>query len=191
MVNVLLVKCILFVIYFWLRAWFLHIKESREYYLYVWGIKYRCSGCSYRSKSEPNYNVSAFNIINEFENRPDNLHSLWSADFSSSYVSKKTDDVPVEPDKIRSCSVSASNIDDVKVNPDIIVLRNELGETRKRSQTYVICFHKVFKLKNQKNIIWNFYSYICPGRMRMNRNRTTRVKKMDMKRLKVWRWHFM
>ena len=40
-------------------------------------------------------NVFASNIIDKYENRPDDLHSLCLADFASNYVSKKSDDVPV------------------------------------------------------------------------------------------------
>ena len=55
------------------------------------------------------------------------------ADFASSYVSKKADDLPIEPDEIKSYIVPVSNINDVKINPNIIVLKNELGEMWKRS----------------------------------------------------------
>ena len=68
------------------------------------------------------------------------------ADFAPSYVSKKVDDFPIEP--VKSYTVLLSNINDVKLNPDIIVLKNELGEMRKRSQPCVIRFHKVSKLEN-------------------------------------------
>ena len=40
-------------------------------------------------------NLFASNIIDKYENRPDDLHSLCLADFASNYVSKKSDDVPV------------------------------------------------------------------------------------------------
>ena len=40
-------------------------------------------------------NVFASNIIDKYENRPDDLHSLCLADFASNYVSKKSDDVLV------------------------------------------------------------------------------------------------
>ena len=45
------------------------------------------------------------------------------ADFASSYVSKKTDDLPKEPDEIKSYTVPVSNIDDVKLDPNIVVLK--------------------------------------------------------------------
>ena len=48
------------------------------------------------------------------------------------YVSKKADDLPIEPDEIKKYSVSVSNINDVKLNPNIIVLKNKLGEFQKR-----------------------------------------------------------
>ena len=52
------------------------------------------------------------------------------ADFECSYVHKNTDDLPIEPDEIKSFIVPLSNIDDVKLNTSIIVLKNELGECR-------------------------------------------------------------
>ena len=54
------------------------------------------------------------------------------ADFTSSYISKKADDLPIKPDEIRSSTVPVSNINDVKLNLSTIVLKNELGETWKR-----------------------------------------------------------
>ena len=43
-------------------------------------------------------NVLESSNIDKCENRTDNLHSMCSADFASSYVSKKADDVLIEPD---------------------------------------------------------------------------------------------
>ena len=93
-------------------------------------------------------NVFACNIIDKYENRPDNLHSMCLADFASSYVSKKVDDLSIALDEIKSYTVPVSNVNDVKLNPNIFVLKNELGEMRKRSRPCVIRFHKVSKLKN-------------------------------------------
>ena len=49
------------------------------------------------------------------------------ADFASSYVSKKVDDLSIALDEIKSYTVPVSNINDVKLNPNIIVSKNELG----------------------------------------------------------------
>ena len=49
-------------------------------------------------------NVFASNIIDKRENQPDNLHSMCLADFASSYVTKKADDLPIEPDEIKTAS---------------------------------------------------------------------------------------
>ena len=58
-------------------------------------------------------NVFASNIIDKYKNRPYNLHSMCLADFISSYVSKKADDLPIEPDEIKSYINPVSNINDV------------------------------------------------------------------------------
>ena len=60
------------------------------------------------------------------------------ADFVSSYVSKKADDLPIDPEEMNSYTVSVSNINDVKLNSNIIVLKNELGVMRKHSSFPVI-----------------------------------------------------
>ena len=73
-------------------------------------------------------NVFASNIIDKYESRPDNLHSMYLADFTFNYVSKKADHLPKDPDEIKSYTVPVSNIDDFKLNLSIIVLRNELDE---------------------------------------------------------------
>ena len=72
-------------------------------------------------------NAFASNIIDKYEHRPDNLHSMCLVDFVSSYVIKKVDDLPVELDEIKNHTVPVSNIDYVKLNPNIIVLTNEFG----------------------------------------------------------------
>ena len=66
-------------------------------------------------------NVFASNITDKYENQSDILHSMCLADFASSYVTKKTDDLPVESDEIKSYIVPVSNINDIKLNPNIIV----------------------------------------------------------------------
>ena len=88
-------------------------------------------------------NVFVSNIFDKYENQPDNLHSVCLADFASSYISKKVDNLSIEPDEIKSCTVSVSNVNDVKLNPNIIVVKNEPGKMQKRSQPCVIRFHKV------------------------------------------------
>ena len=92
-------------------------------------------------------NVFASNIFDKYENQPDNLHSVCLAGFASSYISKKVDNLSIEPDEIKSCTVSVSNVNDVKLNPNIIVVKNEPGKMRKRSQPCVIRFHKVSNWK--------------------------------------------
>ena len=47
-------------------------------------------------------NVFASNIIDKYEDGPDDLHFLCSTDFASNYVRKKSGDVPVESDDIKS-----------------------------------------------------------------------------------------
>ena len=54
----------------------------------------------------------------------------------------------IEPDEIKSYTVPVFNINDVKLNPNIIALKNELGEMQKFGQPFVICVHKVSKLKS-------------------------------------------
>ena len=103
-----------------------------------------------------------------WKNRPGNSHPMDEADFASTYVAKKADHVPIEPDEIKSYTVPVSNINDVKLNPNTTVLKNELGEMRKRSQTCVIRFHNVSKLKSPEEHYLSPYSYICPREMRMN-----------------------
>ena len=91
-------------------------------------------------------NVFASNIIDEYENQPDDLHSPCLADFASNYVSKKSGYVPVESDDIKSYTVLVSNIDDIE--PNIIALKNKHGEMWKHNRPCIIRFHKVSKLKN-------------------------------------------
>ena len=95
--------------------------------------------------------IFASNIIDKYGNLPDNLHSVCLADFASSYVTKKVDDLPVERDEINSCTVPVSNINDVQLNLNIIVLKSELGEMQKLIRPCYILFHKVSKLKSAED----------------------------------------
>ena len=93
-------------------------------------------------------NMFPSNIIDKYENWPDDLHSLCLADFAFNYVSKKSGDVPVKSDDIKSYTVPVSNIDYIEPNPNIIALKNKHGEMRKCNKPFVVHFHKVSKLKN-------------------------------------------
>ena len=50
---------------------------------------------SFRKMHPGDTNVFASNIIDKYEDRPDDLHSLCLADFAYNFISKKSDDVPV------------------------------------------------------------------------------------------------
>ena len=93
-------------------------------------------------------NVFASNIIDKYKNWPVDLPSLSLADYALTYVSKTYGDIAAEPDKIESCTIPVSNIDDTEANPNIIVLENKHGEMRKCNKPWYILFHKVSKLKN-------------------------------------------
>ena len=47
-------------------------------------------------------NIFASNIIDKYENRPDDLHSLCLADFASNYIGKVSGDVLVESDDVKA-----------------------------------------------------------------------------------------
>ena len=96
-------------------------------------------------------NVFASSIIDKYENLPNNMHSMCLADFASIYVNKKAEER--EPHEIKSYTIPVSSINDFKLNPNIIVLKNELGEMRKHSRPCIVDiadlrFHKVSKLKS-------------------------------------------
>ena len=90
-------------------------------------------------------NVYASSVLDKYENRPDELEQMCLADFATNYVSKKAD-LQVEPEDIKSYTVPVSGINDSQPSPNIIVLKNELGEMRKRSRPCVMRFHKVSKM---------------------------------------------
>ena len=77
--------------------------------------------------------VFASDISDKYENGPNNLQSIFLADIASSNISKKADALPVEPDEIKIYTVPVSNINDVKLHTNIIVLKNELSEMQKCS----------------------------------------------------------
>ena len=109
-------------------------------------------------------NVFASNIIDKYENQPDNLHSMCLAHIASSYVSKMAEDLPIESYEIKSYTVPVSSINDVKFNPNIIVVKNELGEMLKHSQPCIIHFHKVSKLKSPEEHYLRLLQLYIPWR---------------------------
>ena len=72
--------------------------------------------------------------------------------------------MPIEPVEIKTYAVPVSNIDDFKLNLNIIVLKNELGEMRKRSPPCVIHFHKVSKLKSPEEHYLRLLQLYMPWR---------------------------
>lgn len=109
-------------------------------------------------------NVFASNSIDKYENRPGKLHSVCLEDFLSSYIIKKTHGVPIEFDEIKNYIIPVSNIDDVKPNLNLIVLKNEFGEMRKCSQPCIIRFQKQYKLKIPEEHYLRFVQLQMPWR---------------------------
>ena len=70
----------------------------------------------------------------------------------------------IKSDEIKSYTVPVSNIDDVMLNPNIIVLKNELGEMLKRSRPCVIHFHKVSTLKSSEGHYFRLLQLYMPWR---------------------------
>ena len=66
---------------------------------------------------------------------------------------KKSGDIPIESDEIKSYTIPVSNIDDIEPNPSIIFLRNKHGKMRKCNRPCVIRFHKVSKLKKSRRTL--------------------------------------
>ena len=65
-------------------------------------------------------------------------------------------------------TVAVSNIDAVKLNPNIIVLKIDFGEMRKRSRPHVILFQKLSKLKSPEEHYLRLLQLYMPWR---NENR--------------------
>ena len=77
-----------------------------------------------------------FTSINfdKYQDQLDNLRSMCLADFASSHVSKKVGHMSVGPDEVKRYTLPKSNINNVECHPNIIALKNELGEMRKYIQ---------------------------------------------------------
>ena len=131
-----------------------------------------------------NVNAFASNIIDKCENRPDHPHSMCLADFASSYVTKKFD-LPTEPDEIKSYTVPVSNSDDVKMNLNIIVLRNELGKIWKCCRPCVIHFHKVSELKIPEEHYLRLLQLYMPWRNENELKQDNQSSEDDILKLKV------
>ena len=109
-------------------------------------------------------NIYASNILEKYANRPDDLEQMCYADFATNYVSKKADEVQVESEDIKNYTMPVSAIDDVEPSTNIIVLKDELGEMRKRSRPCVMRYHKVTKLKDSEQYYLKLLQLYMPWR---------------------------
>ena len=73
-------------------------------------------------------------IFDKYQDQLDNLRSMCLADFASSHVSKKVGDMSIGPDEVKRYTLPKSNINNVECDPNIIALKNELGEMQKYIQ---------------------------------------------------------
>ena len=112
-------------------------------------------------------NIYAPNIIDRYENRPDELNEMCYADFAANYIPESAD-VVYEPDDIRSYTKPVSNIceeePDLKVKKQTIKLKNGLGKMRKRQRPVVIRFHTVSKLKSPEEHYMRLLQLYMPWR---------------------------
>ena len=81
---------------------------------------------------------------------------MYLADFASSYITKKSDDLTKEPDEIKNYTVPVSNVNAVKLHPNIIVLKSELGEMQKRSLPYELFLQSVQIEKPRRALLETF-----------------------------------
>ena len=109
-------------------------------------------------------NVYATNIIDKYANRPDVLEQICYADFATNYISKKVDEVQVESEDIKNYTMPVSAIDEVERSSNIIVLKKELGEMRKRSRPCVMRYHKVSKMKDSEQYYLKLLQLYMPWR---------------------------
>ena len=109
-------------------------------------------------------NIYVLSALDKYENRPNDLEELCYADFASNYISKKVIDLTIESETIESYTVPVSGIVHIPSNPNIIVLKNDLGKMRKRSRPCVIRFHKVSKLKSPEEYYLRILQLYMPWR---------------------------
>ena len=69
---------------------------------------------------------------------------------ASIYANRKKDDAQIELMKSKGTLFPVSYFLNLKINPNIIVLKNELREIWKRSQPCIVDFRKVSKLKSRE-----------------------------------------
>ena len=108
-------------------------------------------------------NVYASSILDKYENRPNQLEGMCLADFATNYVNKKAD-LQVEPEDIKSYTEPVSGIDELEPSTNIIVLKKDLGEMKKRSRPCVMRFHKVSKMKSSEEFYLRVLQLYMPWR---------------------------
>lgn len=148
---------------FWLRENIQCIKQLMENSQCLWDIstmmfiflqvwKYRIwiwkpQGDREKMNSSDR-NIYAWNILDRYENRFDNLDDLCLPNFASTDVSKIAVDGTVECEVLENDTLPVSDFCETPVCKKVIKLKNGLGEMRKGSRRQcVIEFYKVLKQK--------------------------------------------
>ena len=109
-------------------------------------------------------NIYALNMLDKYENRPDELEKLCLADFACNYINKKVIDIQTESEDIRSYTIPVSGIVHVPHSPEVIVLKNKMGEMRKRNHPCVMRFHKISKIENSEEHYLRILQLYMPWR---------------------------
>ena len=81
-------------------------------------------------------NVFASNITDKYKNQPDNLYSMCFADLHPVISAKRQRSCQYSLMKSKATLFQCQVSNDVKLNLNITVLKNELGEMRKVSQSF-------------------------------------------------------
>ena len=112
-------------------------------------------------------NAYALNLLDKYENRPDELEQMCLADFCTNYISTKARQAT--PEDIESYTEAVSGIndenhDETQCKTNIIVLKDEMGKMRKRIRPCVMRFHKVSKMKSPEEFYLRVLQLYMPWR---------------------------
>ena len=86
-------------------------------------------------------------------------------------MSAKPEYLPIEPDEIKNCTAPVSNNYDAKLNPNIIVLKNGLGEMQKGTlSTLRYSFSQSVRTEKLRRALLETFAVYMPWRNDLKQN---------------------
>ena len=113
-------------------------------------------------EDEDSTDVFAPNILDKYQKRPDELESMWFADFASNYRSIHDNNPKLDDETIEGYTEKVSDFVETLNSNKEIKLKDDFGKMKLRSRPCVIRWHKICKLTNPEDYFLTLLQLYLP-----------------------------